>query len=83
MRKRFAIMKDVSFLTQRIDHLVKLLLKLVGLEVFSEISPGAEEPGSVRVHVSPKIPDQACLLRNLRTLAEGVLIFCLDHGSLF
>ena len=31
MRKRFAVMKDVALFPQRIDYLIKLLLKLIGL----------------------------------------------------
>ena len=33
------VVKDISFLTQRIDNLVKLLLELIGFEVFSVVVP--------------------------------------------
>ena len=33
------VVKNISFLTQRIDNLVKLLLELIGFEVFSVVIP--------------------------------------------
>ena len=76
-------MKNVAFLTQRVDYLVKLRLKLVGFQLFPEVKPTAEKAVAVRVHISPEVADQSGLHGNLRALAEGIFVLRLDHCSFF
>ena len=79
--KRPAVMKNVVFLTQRVDHLVKLRLELVGFQFFPEIKPTAEKAVAVRIHVCPEVTDQPGLHGNLCALTEGIFVLRLDHCS--
>ena len=75
-------MKNVAFLTQRVDYIIKLCLELIGFQLFPEVKPTAEKAVTVCIHVCPEVADQSGLHGNLRALAEGIFVLCLDHCSL-
>lgn len=45
--KRPAVMKNVAFLTQRVDYIIKLCLELIGFQLLPEIKPAAEKAVAV------------------------------------
>ena len=81
--KRPAVMKNVAFLTQRVDYIIKLCLELIGFQLLPEIKPAAEKAVAVCIHVCPEVPDQSGLHGNLRALAKGIFVLRLDHCSFF
>lgn len=74
-------MKNVAFLTQRVDYIIKLCLELIGFQLFPEVKPTAEKAVTVCIHVCPEVADQSGLHGNLRALAKGIFVLHLDHCS--
>ena len=59
--KRPTVMKNVAFLTQRVDDFVKLCLELIGFQLLAIILPAAEKAVAVRVHIGSQMSYKTAL----------------------